>query len=214
MIHSICSSIKTAAMAVLLVLCSFQQEVNKPHRARFSSNSGDRYDLIHAGSGLSTRGLPVYVGVEQTVDHHLSAALMASFQSYGENGSAGSWTHQYYGIGLQGNYHFIELAPDDFDLFAGLTLGWYAHRYKWAGVGAAPGNYGGNAIGGFQLAGQLGARYEPRRLDHHGPTQRRAVAERVPRRPQLPPLMRLRFILTSSCLPLASCWHKKGINMA
>ena len=129
-------------------------------RSQVQLNSGDRYDLLHVGSGLSTRGLPVYVGVEQTVDDHLSAALMASFQSYGENGSAGSWTHQYYGIGLQGNYHFIELAPDDFDFFAGLTLGWYAHNYRWAGVGAAPGNYGGNAIGGLQLAGQLGARYE------------------------------------------------------
>ena len=129
-------------------------------RSQVQLNSGDRYDLLHVGSGLSTRGLPVYVGVEQTVDDHLSAALMASFQSYGENGSAGSWTHQYYGIGLQGNYHFIELAPDDFDFFAGLTLGWYAHQYRWAGVGSAPGNYGGNAIGGLQLAGQLGARYE------------------------------------------------------
>lgn len=123
-------------------------------------NSGDRYDLLHAGFGLSTRGLPVYAGVEQTVDEHLSAALMASFQSYGENGTAGSWTHQYFGLGLQGNYHFVEWAPEDFDLFAGLTLGWYAHQYKWAGVGPAPGNYGGNAIGGFQLAGQLGARYQ------------------------------------------------------
>ena len=52
------------------------------------------------------------------------------------------------------------LDADDLDLFAGLTLGWYVHNYKWAGVGVAPGNYGGNAIGGFQLAGQIGARYE------------------------------------------------------
>lgn len=143
-------------LLLMVGLTGFQQEA----AGQVQLNSGDRYDLIHAGFGLSTRGLPVYAGVEQTIDDHFSAALMASFQSYGENGSAGSWTHQYLGLGLQGNYHFIELDADDLDLFAGLTLGWYVHNYKWAGVGAAPGNYGGNAIGGFQLAGQIGARYE------------------------------------------------------
>lgn len=157
MLHRLNGPFKRIAGGLLLFLLAsgFQQEV----QGQVQLNSGDRYDLLHAGLGLSTRGLPVYVGVEQTLDKHLSAALMASFQSYGENGTAGSWTHQYFGLGLQGNYHFVELDVKDLDLFAGLTLGWYAHRYKWAGVGVAPGNYGGNALGGFQLAGQIGARY-------------------------------------------------------
>ena len=54
---------------------------------------------------------------------------------------------------------FIELAPAPFDFYAGLTLGWFGHKYKWAGVGLAPGSYDGSAIGGMQLAGHLGGRY-------------------------------------------------------
>ena len=127
--------------------------------AQVQLNSGDRFDLINAGFGMSTRGLPVFVGIEQSIDDHISAGLMGSFQSYGENSPSGSWTHQYFGLGLQGHYHFVELAPPPFDFYAGLTLGWFGHKYRWAGVGSSPGTYDGSAIGGMQLAGHLGGRY-------------------------------------------------------
>ena len=127
--------------------------------AQVRIQSGQRWDLINAGLGMSTRGLPLFVGVEQTLDDHISAALIGTFQSGRENGSAGTWSHQYFGVGLQGNYHFIELAPSPFDLFAGLTLGWFAHSYKWAGAGPAPSSYDGSAIGGTGLSGQIGGRY-------------------------------------------------------
>ena len=127
--------------------------------AQIRVQSGQRWDLINTGLGMSTRGLPLFVGIEQTLDDHISAALIGTFQSGRENGSAGTWNHQYFGAGIQGNYHFIELAPSPFDLFAGLTLGWFAHRYKWAGSGPAPGSYNGSAIGGMGLSGQIGGRY-------------------------------------------------------
>jgi len=127
--------------------------------AQVRVQSGQRWDLVNAGLGMSTRGLPLFVGIEQTLDDHISAALIGTFQSGRENGSAGTWSHQYFGVGLQGNYHFIELAPSPFDLFAGLTLGWFAHRYKWAGAGPATGSYDGSAIGGMGLSGQIGGRY-------------------------------------------------------
>jgi hypothetical protein len=128
-------------------------------QAQVRLESGGRWDLINAGLGMSTRGLPVFAGVEQTVDDHISVSLMASFQSDRENGAAGMWSHQYYGVALQGHYHFIQLAPPPFDLFAGLTLGWHAHRYRWAGAGPAPGTYDGSAIGGTNLSGHIGGRY-------------------------------------------------------
>lgn len=127
--------------------------------AQVQLQSGGRWDLINAGLGMSTRGLPVFVGIEQTVDEHISAGLIASFQSDRESGAAGTWNHQYFGVGLQGQYHFTEIAQPPWDFFAGLTLGYYAHRYTWAGAGPVPGNYGGNAIGGLQLGGHLGGRY-------------------------------------------------------
>lgn len=121
--------------------------------------SGGRWDQVNAGLGMSTRGLPVFIGVEQTVDDHISAALIGTFQSYRENSSAGTWNHQFYAVGLQGNYHFIELAPTPYDFFAGLTVSWSAHRFRWAGATAAPNSYEGSAIGGTGLSAQIGGRY-------------------------------------------------------
>ena len=131
---------------------------NSTH-AQVRLESGGRWDLVNAGLGMSTRGVPVFAGLEQTVDDHISVSLMASYQSDRENGAAGMWSHQYYGVALQGHYHFIELAPPPFDLFAGLTLGWHAHRYRWAEAGPAPGTYDGSAIGGTNLSGHIGGRY-------------------------------------------------------
>ena len=122
-------------------------------------NSGGRWDQVNAGLGMSTRGLPVFIGVEQTVDDHISAALIGAFQSYRENSSAGTWNHQFYAVGLQGNYHFTELAPTPYDFFAGLTVSWSAHRFRWAGAGAAPNSYDGRATGGTGLSAQIGGRY-------------------------------------------------------
>lgn len=144
------------ASVVLVIMTGFFYSQSQ---AQVQLNSGGRFDLINAGLGMSTRGLPVFVGIEQSIDDHISAGLVASFQSSSESSSSGSWTHQYFGIGAQGHYHFIELAPAPFDFYAGLTLGWFGHKYKWAGVGLAPGSYDGSAIGGMQLAGHLGGRY-------------------------------------------------------
>ena len=117
-------------------------------------------DLINAGLGMSTRGLPVFAGVEQTVDDHISVSLMASFQSDRENGAAGMWSHQYYGVALQGHYHFINslLRPSTF--FAGLTLdGTPTATAGPEQAGPAPGTYDGSAIGGTNLSGHIGGRY-------------------------------------------------------
>lgn len=131
---------------------------NSTH-AQVRIESGGRWDLINAGLGMSTRGLPIFIGLEQTIDDHISAGLMATFQSYRENSAAGPWAHQFFGVGLQGHYHFIELAPAPYDLFAGLTIAWSAHSLRWAGTAAAPDAYTGRAIGGTGLSAQIGGRY-------------------------------------------------------
>jgi outer membrane immunogenic protein len=153
-----CSAAKHHLLPAILAVC-FLGVNDHSAQAQVQLNSGDRFDLINVGLGMSTRGLPIYAGIEQSIDDHISAGLMASFQSYGENSVSGSWTHQYFGIGLQGHYHFIELAPPPFDFYAGLTLGWFGHKYRWADTGPSPGTYTGLAMGGMQLAGHLGGRY-------------------------------------------------------
>lgn len=147
------------SLCLLLLSLGFVVLLDNSAHAQVRLESGGRWDLINAGLGMSTRGLPVFAGVEQTVDDHISVSLMASFQSNQENGTAGAWSHQYYGVAVQGHYHFIELAPSPFDLYAGLTMGWYAHRYRWAGASQAPGTYDGSAIGGTNLSGHIGGRY-------------------------------------------------------
>ncbi len=127
--------------------------------AQGSSGGIDRFDVLNVGLGMSNRGLPIFVELEQTLDEHISAGVMASYQSFTEGGNAGSWRHQYFGLGVQGHYHFVELAPPPFDFFAGLTLGWFGHNFQWAGGSASPGIYTGNVSGGLQLAGHLGGRY-------------------------------------------------------
>ena len=119
----------------------------------------DRFDVINIGLGMSNRGLPILVELEQTLDEHISAGIMASYQSFTEGGGSVSWQHQYFGAGVQGHYHFVELVPPPFDFFAGLTLGWFGHNFKWAGGSTQPDTYTGNVQGGLQLAGHIGGRY-------------------------------------------------------
>lgn len=151
----VAKNIRIGALLLGLSLCSPIVEVN----GQGVLQTGGRWDQVNAGLGMSTRGLPVFIGLEQTLDDHISAALIGTFQSYRENSSAGTWNHQFYAVGLQGNYHFIELAPSPYDFFAGLTISWSAHRFRWAGAAAAPNSYDGSAIGGTGLSAQIGGRY-------------------------------------------------------
>lgn len=79
--------------------------------AQFGKHNMDRFDVLNVGLGMSNRGLPIFVELEQSLDEHISAGLMASYRSYTEGGAAGAWRHQFLGLGAQGHYHFVELAP-------------------------------------------------------------------------------------------------------
>lgn len=127
--------------------------------AQSRGSSLDRFDVVNVGLGMSSRGLPIFIELEQSLDEHISGGLLASYRGYQEGGASGTWQHQFLGLGVQGHYHFIEIAPPPFDFFAGLTLAWYAHNFRWVGGSADPASYTGNVKGGFQLAGHLGGRY-------------------------------------------------------
>lgn len=119
----------------------------------------DRFDVVNVGLGSSTRGLPIFIELEQSLDEHVSAGVIASYRSFKEGGSSGTWRHQYLGVGVQGHYHFVELAPPPFDFFAGLTLVWYGHNFSWVGGSQAPDSYTGSVAGGLQMAAHIGGRY-------------------------------------------------------
>lgn len=119
----------------------------------------ERFDVVNVGLGMSNRGLPLFVELEQTLDEHISAGVLASYRSYREGGGSGTWQHQFLGAGVQGHYHFVEIAPPPFDFFAGLTLVWYFHDFRWVGGADPPSSYTGNVVGGLQMAAHIGGRY-------------------------------------------------------
>jgi hypothetical protein len=133
-------------------------EMNRVH-AQMGKSALDRFDVVNVGLGMSNRGLPIFIGLEQSLDDHISAGLLASYRSYREGGASGTWQHQFVGIGAQGHYHFTEIVPPPFDFFAGLTLAWYTHNFRWVGGAVEPFSYTGNVVGGLQLAAHLGGRY-------------------------------------------------------
>ena len=54
---------------------------------------------------------------------NISAGLMASYRGYTRRrGGWGLGGIRFLGLGAQGHYHFVDLAPPPFDFFAGLTL--------------------------------------------------------------------------------------------
>jgi len=150
--HRVYTTLAFASL-LALVICPFDA------CAQLGRSSMDRFDVVNVGLGMSNRGLPIFVELEQSLDEHISAGVMASYRSYTEGGAAGSWRHQFLGLGAQGHYHFVELAPPPFDFFAGLTFTWFAHNFKWAGGQNLPGSQSGSVNGGFQLAAHIGGRY-------------------------------------------------------
>lgn len=128
-------------------------------QAQFWKSSADRFDVVNVGAGISNRGIPIFVELEKSLDANISAGLMASYRGYNENGATGTWRHQILGLGVQGHYHFIDLAPPPFDFFAGLTLAFFKESYKWAGGPDPPSTTTGNVNGRSQLAAHIGGRY-------------------------------------------------------
>lgn len=128
-------------------------------QAQFGKSRSNNFDVVNVGAGISNRGLPIFVELEQSLDEVISAGLIASYRGYTEGGVAGTWRHQILGVGLQGHYHFVDLAPPPFDFFAGLTFAFISHSFKWAGGQDPPGVYSGSVNGGAQLAAHIGGRY-------------------------------------------------------
>ncbi len=110
---------------------------------------------INAGIGLSSWGVPVYVGADYGIYElegnlgYITAGGELSYRSWGNAG----WKYTIFGIGVNGNYHFGELInmSPKVDTYAGLTLGYFIWDY--------PNDYYGSNYSNLNLAAQAGARY-------------------------------------------------------
>lgn len=108
---------------------------------------------LNAGFGFSSWGLPIYVGMDFGVHPDISVGGEVSFRSYSNRWNGVSYSHSILGISANGNYHFNSLLeiPTEWDLYAGLNLGFY--------IWSSPEAYGGTQSSGLGLGIQVGGRY-------------------------------------------------------
>ena len=108
---------------------------------------------INFGVGLSSWGVPVYLGFDYGVHPDITLGAEASFRSFNDNWHNNRYKHSVIGILGNANYHFNTILniPSPWDFYAGLNLGFYTWR--------SPNDYEGSHTSGLGLGAQIGGRY-------------------------------------------------------
>jgi outer membrane immunogenic protein len=108
---------------------------------------------LNAGIGLSSWGVPVYVGLDFGVGKDISLGGEISFRSYHEDWLDNRYNHSVIGISGNANYHFNRILkiPSNWDFYLGLNVGFYSWR--------SPNDYPGHHTSGVGLGAQIGGRY-------------------------------------------------------
>ncbi len=108
---------------------------------------------INAGVGLSEWGVPVYLGFDHGISRDVSIGAEVSYKNFREDYHEGHYNHKVMGLSGNANYHFNRIAhiPRDWDLYAGLNIGYY--------IWDSPDDYPGDHKTSVGLGMQLGGRY-------------------------------------------------------
>ncbi|MDD4755001.1 MAG: hypothetical protein PHG29_02880 [Prolixibacteraceae bacterium] len=108
---------------------------------------------FNAGLGLSSWGVPVYLGLDFGVHNDITVGGELSYRGYHDNYNSIKYNHSVIGISANGNYHFNSVLniPTNWDLYAGLNLGFYI----WDSAKDYPGSH----TSGLGLGAQIGGRY-------------------------------------------------------
>lgn len=108
---------------------------------------------LNLGVGLSGWGVPFYIGIDHYVSQDITIGGEFSYRNYNEHYKTYYYDHSIMGFSGNANYHFNRVLsiPSNWDLYAGLNLGFY--------VWNSPDDYVGNHNSGLGLGGQVGARY-------------------------------------------------------
>jgi len=108
---------------------------------------------FNAGVGLSSWGVPIYLGLDLGVHKDITIGAEVSFRSYQEKWEGDKYKHGVIGISGNANYHLNSALgiPPQWDFYAGLNIGFY--------IWNSPDNYYGTHTSGLGLGGQIGGRY-------------------------------------------------------
>jgi len=108
---------------------------------------------INAGVGLSSWGVPLYLGFDYGVHPDITVGGELSYRSYSDKYANINYDHSVTGISGNGNYHFNRILeiPNKWDFYAGLNLGFY--------IWNSPNNYSGSHSSGLGPGGQIGGPY-------------------------------------------------------
>ncbi|MBU2559211.1 MAG: hypothetical protein KJ578_15645 [Bacteroidetes bacterium] len=108
---------------------------------------------LNFGTGFSSYGIPLYIGMDFGVHPDITVGFNASFRNYNENWGSNKYNHSIIGLFANGNYHFNRILeiPSQWDFYAGLSLGYY--------IWNADSGYGGSNASGLGFDAQIGGRY-------------------------------------------------------
>lgn len=108
---------------------------------------------VNFGVGLSSWGVPVYLGFDYGVHPDITLGAELSYRSYNDNWNHAKYNHSIIGFLGNANYHFNNVLniPSPWDFYAGLNLGFY----NWS----SPNEYDGSHNSGIGLGAQIGGRY-------------------------------------------------------
>lgn len=108
---------------------------------------------INAGVGLSSWGVPVYLGFDHGVHPDITLGAELSYRGYNDNWKNDKYNHSIIGISGNANYHFNTVLniPSPWDFYAGLNLGFYSWN--------SPRGYKGSHTSELGLGAQIGGRY-------------------------------------------------------
>lgn len=108
---------------------------------------------LNAGVGFSGWGVPIYAGMDFGVYKDITIGFEASFRSYSQKFVGEKFRSTIFGFAGNGNYHFNSLLqiPSQWDVYAGLSLGYYVWNVS--------SDYPGDGESGIGLSAQVGARY-------------------------------------------------------
>jgi outer membrane immunogenic protein len=125
--------------------------------AQGTLSKGERQ--LNAGLGISTFGVPVYVGADFGISENITIGPRVSYRKYNEKYFGNKYSQSLTVISFNGNYHFNALLklPEAWNVYAGVSLGYYVWSdVKWNNSSAT--GFGGEGSG-LGIDAQVGARY-------------------------------------------------------